>query len=340
MPTKSRLSRADDATCWIALALLAASPAFLQGQQGAAARTSAVPAVTEQLVNVRTEDGIVDGGALFAPAQGPAKPIAVIWIHGNGVNFYYPTYVTIARELARRGLTTITANTRMHDLGNIAAFRGDTRIRGGSYWGITSEQVRDLAAWIQLAKDRGFDRVVLVGHSAGATAVQTYASATQDARVVGIVLASGRFRPGTGPVNADRLALAESLVAAGRGEDALPPRSGVRPSPTSAGTLADLAHMGVNLTDFYGVQTPNPPVARIRAPILAWFGTNEADIGTAADLELLETTLKRSGAGPSRVSTVMIRDAGHMYDGQEAQVAQTLADWVDRVVLGGPGKAP
>jgi hypothetical protein len=28
----------------------------------------------------------------------------------------------------------------------------------------------------------------------------------------------------------------------------------------------------------------------------------------------------------------MIRSAGHMYDGQEAQVAQTLADWVIGVV--------
>jgi hypothetical protein len=35
----------------------------------------------------------------------------------------------------------------------------------------------------------------------------------------------------------------------------------------------DLASMGVELTDFYGVETANPPIARVRVPILAWFGT-------------------------------------------------------------------
>ena len=179
-----------------------------------------------------------------------------------------------------------------------------------------------------------FDRVVLVGHSAGATAVQIYTARTQDRRVAGLVLASGRFRPASGPiVDSARLARAKELVADGRGEDPVPPTvPGAKPSPTSAATLVDLAGMGVELTDFYGVQTPNPPVARVRVPILAWFGTN-GDVGTAADLELLENTLKHVQGGPSRVTTAMIPQATHMFDGQEARVAQVLADWINDVVL-------
>jgi len=144
----------------------------------------------------------------------------------------------------------------MHDLGNIEAFRESGSMRSGSYWGTTTDQVRDLAAWVQLTKDRGFDRVVLVGHSA----VPRRSRSTLH----------------------------------GRKTSALPDlcsRPGAKLSPTSAATLVDLAGMGVELTDFYGVQTPNPPVARVRVAILAWFGTN-GDVGTAADLELLETTLK------------------------------------------------
>jgi hypothetical protein len=45
----------------------------------------------EQLVHVQSKDDIVDAGALFAPLKDVAKPIAVIWIHGWGVNFYSPT---------------------------------------------------------------------------------------------------------------------------------------------------------------------------------------------------------------------------------------------------------
>jgi len=74
----------------------------------------------EQLVYVRSNDDIVNGGAIFAPPRNSAKAIAVVWIHGWGENFYYPTYVAIGRALAEHGYTTISANTRMHDIGNVA----------------------------------------------------------------------------------------------------------------------------------------------------------------------------------------------------------------------------
>ena len=316
---------------------MAVTASFTAHGQAAETRGASAPGTTaEELVYARADDGIVDAGALFTPRGSVDRRIAVIWIHGNGVNFYYPSYVKVARELARRGLTTIVGNTRMHDLGNIEAFRETANARGGSYWGITTDQVRDVGAWVQFAKDRGSDHVILVGHSAGATAVQIYAERTQDPRVAGMVLASGRFRPASGPiVDSTRLARAKQLVADGHGEDPVPRTAPAStPSPTSAATLVDLASMGVELTDFYGVQTPNPPVARVRVPILAWFGTN-GDVGTAEDLELLETTLKKLQGGPSRVSTAMIPQATHMFDGHEAQVAQVLADWVNGVVLAG-----
>ena len=97
-----------------------------------------------------------------------------------GANFYSPTYVAISRALAKRGYTPTTGNTRMHNLGNVEAWRGEKRIRGGGYWGVASEETRDLAAWLDFAEALGFKKVVLVGHSAGATAVQTYEAQTQD----------------------------------------------------------------------------------------------------------------------------------------------------------------
>jgi len=106
----------------------------------------------EQLVYVRTQDDILDSGAVFTAPKDSAKPVAIILIHGWGVNFYEPTYVAIGRALAERGYTSIAGNTRMHDLGNVEAWRHDKRIRGGGYWGVTSEEVRDLAAWIDFAE--------------------------------------------------------------------------------------------------------------------------------------------------------------------------------------------
>jgi pimeloyl-ACP methyl ester carboxylesterase len=293
---------------------------------------------TEELVYARSEDGITNGGAIFAPPKDSAKPIAVIWIHGWGVNFYYPTYVKIGRALAERGYTCIAANTRMHDIGTIAGWRGEKRIRGGGYWGVPSEEVRDLAAWIDLAKDRGFQKVVLAGHSAGSSAVRSYQAEKQDGRVVGLVLASGAVKVGGKPTDPELLAQATRLVADGRGEDLL--RFPNRPSPSfvSAATYLDLAKSAPEMRDFFGVELPNPPVTRIRCPILAWYGTKEPDIGTAANLELLKSSIKRQRSGPSRVDTVMIQNATHMYTGEEAQVAQTIAKWADTLVRPGAGK--
>ena len=291
----------------------------------------------EQLVYVRSKDDIVNGGAIFAPPKDSAKPIAVIWIHGWGVNFYQPTYVGIGRALAERGYTCITGNTRMHDLGNVLAWRGKKRIRGGGYWGVASQEVRDLAAWIDFAVDRGFKQVVLVGHSAGWAAVRSYEAEKQDSRVVGVVLASGAVRAETRPTDPEQLAEATHLMAAGEG-DALvrdPKRS--FPSYISAATFLDIANSPPQAKDFFGVQTPDPGVTRIRCPLLAFFGTR-GDVGTEADLELLKSCIQRQSSGPSRVDTFMIRGGDHMYAGEEAQVAETIAKWADTLLPRDAGK--
>jgi hypothetical protein len=106
-----------------------------------------------------------------------------------------------------------------------------------------------------------------------------------------------------------------------------------RPTPSfiSAATFLDLANNWPK--DFFGVETPNAPVTRMSCPMLAWFGTREADVGTPADLGPLKSTLERLPSGPARVDVAMIQNADHMYNGEEAQVARTLADWIHRVVL-------
>jgi pimeloyl-ACP methyl ester carboxylesterase len=285
----------------------------------------------EQLVYVRSKDDVVDAGAIFTPPKDLAKPIAVIWIHGWGVNFYSPTYVAIGRALAECGYTTISGNTRMHDLGNVEAWRGEKRIRGGGYWGVESEEVRDLAAWIDFAEDRGFKKVVLVGHSAGWAAVRKYQAETQDERVVGVVLASGAVRAETRPTDPDQLAQATRMMAESRPDDLVRDPKRSFPSFISAATLMDIANTPPEFKDFFGMQTPNPAVTRIRCPLLAFFGTHD-DVGTAADLELLKSSIHRQSTGPNRVDTAMVDHADHMYQGEEAQVAQIIAKWADSLL--------
>ncbi len=330
MKQQVSITQRQPAAIATALALLLTAILLLQGCAPGLERV-APGKFPEELVYVRSEDDIVNGGAIFTPPKDSAKPIAVIWVHGWGVNFYYPTYVMIGRALAERGYTCITANTRMHDIGNVAGYRWGKRIRGGGYWGVASEEVRDLAAWIDFAEDRGFKEVVLVGHSAGWAAVRAYQVEEQDPRVAGMVLASGMVWAETTPPDPELLAQATRLVADGRGDDLLRLPNRSFPSFVSAATHLDIHNTPPELMDFFGVKTPNPGVTRIRCPILGFFGTR-GDVGTEADLELLETSTRRQSSGPSRVDTVMIQNADHMYTGEEAQVAQTIAKWADSLV--------
>jgi len=329
MPVKLQSSMTHRQLAAIAAVLVLLGTTFLLWQRyRPRAITVTAGKFPEELVYVRSKDDIINGGAIFTPPQNSAKPIAVIWIHGWGVNFYYPTYVMIGRALAERGYTCITANTRMHDLGNVAGWRGGKRIRGGGYWGVASEEVRDLAALIDFAEDRGFKKVVLVGHSAGWAAVRLYQAEKQDPRVVGVVLASGAVRADTRPTDPEQLAQATRLMADGRGDDLVRDPKRSFPSFISAVTFLDIANTPPEFKDFFGVQTANPAVTRIHCPLLAFFGTR-GDVGTEADLELLKSSIQRQSSGPSRVNTVMIQHADHMYTGEEAQVAQTIAQWAD-----------
>lgn len=316
-------------TCAVTVMLVLLGVAVLQGCRARPEKVSAGK-FPEQLVYARTNDDIVDAGVIFSPPKDSAKPIAVIWIHGWGVNFYSPTYVGIGRALSERGHAAISANTRMHDLGNVQGYRGDKRIRGGGYWGIASDQVRDVAAWIDFAEAREFQKVILVGHSAGWAAVTQYQAETHDPRVAGIVVASGSIHPATPPTDPDQIAQATRMMAEGRPDDLVKDPQRSFPSFISAGTMLDIVNATPEFKDFWGTQTgtKDPGVARIRCPLLAFFGTR-GDVGGEAELELLKSSVRRQSSGPVRVDTVMIKGADHMYQGEEAQVAETIARWAD-----------
>jgi pimeloyl-ACP methyl ester carboxylesterase len=286
----------------------------------------------EELVYVRSSDDIINGGMIFIPPKESKKPVAIIWIHGWGVNFYYPTYVQIGRAVAALDYPFISVNTRMHDLGNVAGWRKGRRIRGGGYWGVASEEGRDIAAWIDFAERRGFEKVILVGHSAGWAAVRAYQAEKQDPRVVGLVLASGAVRAETRPTDPDQLTEAKRLMAAGEGDALIRDPKRSFPSYISAATFLDIADTPADFRDFFGVltETENPGIARIRQPLLAFFG-DRADVGGDSELELLRSSMARRSHA-YRLDTATIQNGDHMYTGEEAQVARVIVNWADSIV--------
>ena len=276
----------------------------------------------EELVYAVSEDGFPLEGAVIQPAEQPPRPLALLWVHGLTGRFYAPGSVRIGRAVAARGYRFITGNNRGHDFGAVLRRQpGDQPTIGGGAWELFDESPRDIAGWIDFATGLGHARVVLLGHSLGALKVGYYQARRHDPRVAGLIAASPPLRAGR--VDPALLAQAERLVAEGRGRDLLP--WGV--TPAGGGTLSAQSYLNRARTniDVYGFATPAPAIAGVRCPLLAFYGTDEAWVGTAADLEVIRAGARQA----ARVDTFMVEGADHSYTGREQEVASRVADWLD-----------
>lgn len=285
---------------------------------------------TEELVFTETEeDGVLLAGALTRPATGPAGGLAFIFVHGYAVSPALPFTAAIGRSIAGRGHAFLAGDTRGHDLGTWLFRRDGQLMLGGAWWEKLDESPRDLAAWVGFAVDRGYRGVVLLGHSFGALRVVYYQAERQDPRVLGIVVAAPGLRswawgPGRRP-DPERVALAERLVAEGRGVDLLPwAPYGSPMGTTSAQTY--LSWIKADRLDLFGIHgTADPMISRVRCPIFACYGTNDEDTGTASDLE----EIRRNASAAARVDTRMIEGADHGFVGHEGELASVLAAWAE-----------
>jgi len=284
----------------------------------------------EEVVYAASNDSVINAGLLFHPKKDFENSIAVIWVHGWGVNFYSPSYVSIGRAFAQRGYTFISVNTRMHDLANVEGYKNGKRIRGGGYWGIASEQTKDISAWIDFAESKGFKKIILVGHSAGAAAVREYQSEKQDNRVSGLVFASGSVDPSP-PIDSSQYLQAVPLMAENKGEELIKDPKRSFPSYISAATFMDIANAPPTYKDFFGVRTANAGITNIKCHVLAFYGAND-DIGNEKTLELLKTSIQKQPKGPISVTTTIIKGAEHMYMGKELQVAEVITKWIDDIL--------
>jgi pimeloyl-ACP methyl ester carboxylesterase len=202
------------------------------------------------------------------------------------------------------------------------------RVRGGGYWGVTSQDALDITAWVDFAERVGFSKVVLVGHSAGWASVGRYQAEAADRRVIGVVFAS----PGIGPppkYDPELVTQASKLVSAGAGEDLLRLPSRSFPSFVSAATYLDMENEPPEYKDFWGIgHTENPAILRIKCPILAFFGARD-DIGGEKELTFLMSTVQRLAGNSPKIATAMIVNGDHEYNGEEAQVAEKIANWAE-----------
>jgi pimeloyl-ACP methyl ester carboxylesterase len=227
----------------------------------------------------------------------------------------------MARELAREGYTSLTVNTRGHDLVALLPRSDGEFAVGGGAWEDFGETAGDLATWADILTARGFERIVLIGHSLGGSKVVQYQAERQDPRVAGIVAASAAtpWLP-----NAERVKIGEQMVAEGRGEELLPSREGAPVwNLLSARTIVSRKRY---IVPAFAVEKGEPFVSQIRCALLAFFGSLEEDA-----IEGLET-VRANATQAADVTTAIVKGTGHDYADHEPEAAQIIARWLREVV--------
>jgi dienelactone hydrolase len=278
---------------------------------------------TEEIVWIKTEDGIEHDGVVIRPTGTPNGTV-IVWMHGFTGHFSEPHQIRIGRYLAERGYTFVSGDNRGKHYGvSLGEYGGPFRI-GGGWWELVSESWIDIKTWLDYAETTLTpQRLVLAGHSYGAVKVTWYQGERQDPRLAGLISASGPVRPPSRrpEMMGETLALARRMVAEGRGLDLLPFGSTGRPGSLSAQTVADRADA---LVDTYGMEGGDSPLGMVRCPFLAILGTEEPEIGAPEDLD----TIERNARASAKADTALIEGANHLYQDRETAVAQAIYDWL------------
>lgn len=283
-----------------------------------------------ELVKATTDDGIRLDGALQLPAQAAEHPAcdAVLLVHGTGANFYASSLLQAASQhFLARGVSTLLANTRGHDIAYTASTTAGPRLLGAAFERV-GECTHDLAAWIGLLRERGFQRIGMLGHSLGAIkGVYAFTQhvpeglawlcAVSPARLCYQQFVQGPHRDEF----LETIGTAEAHVAQGKPDTLMQVRFPIPYLVTAAGYL-----------DKYGPDERYNVVAlapKLQVPTLFTFGSVETQQHAA--FARMPEDLEAVAQFNPQVRVDVIAGADHVYSGTRSELLARIDFWLKRI---------
>jgi len=294
-----------------------------------------------ELVRTVTRDGLRLDGALsipISPGEGGCRrqpgeglensiPTAAVVLHGVASNFYTSsTFEPLIPKLLDLGIAALSVNTRGHD-SVFGASLGNVRRRFGAAYEIVDDCRLDVAAWIELLKSRGHERIVLIGHSLGA--VKAVYAQTQEkfADVKAVVAVSAPRLSHSAFMNAaessvfwESMHTADQMVQAGQDDELFTSKF---PFPMLMTAAAYIDKYGpaerYNLLKF---------AADAPCPALFTYGSKELASGGIPFAGVPEALAALPNA--ERRTIAIIDGADHVYTGVADQLAAEVGNWLAR----------
>jgi pimeloyl-ACP methyl ester carboxylesterase len=290
--------------------------------------------VPVSLVRLRTRDDVWLDGIITEPRR--RRHTALVFVHGLGSVFSSAQPLT--RELSTRlnaaGIGYLKFNTRGHD---VVAGRG--KQLAGAAFERFGRSVEDIRTVIAFARQCGYRRIVLAGHSTGANKVLYYAARARDRRVGGLILlgpvsdvAAEAKRLGWRELRR-RVATAERIAR--RDPQGLVPRAW---GYWSAQRYLSLYRAGgdEDVFPYYRPGARWTALRTVRLPVATIVGSRDEFLDRPAreliDAFRLNATRARSFSG------TVVPGARHNFQNREQALAELVVRWIrthDRVTVTG-----
>jgi pimeloyl-ACP methyl ester carboxylesterase len=232
-------------------------------------------------------------------------------------------------ELPEEGVSFLTGELRGSET-VIVRSRGDGYTVQGNAFESFEESALDIEAWLELASERGYSEIVLLGHSLGCAKVASYA-AEDDHDLDSLVLLSPSDLRGTAVENSrvfgETMERARSLVDQGRGREIVTEDLWGW-GYVSAETFVELFRPGgdPSMFDYSSPDRGFGPVKEIEIPTMAVFAENDTGVVTdpGRSLELLEEKMESC----PRFEATVLENTGHTYAGKEEELIRRLLDFI------------
>lgn len=273
-----------------------------------------------------TEDGLKLPMIHF---DSDVKDICVIMIHGMCGTIVDNYFATVWGEmLSKNNIGFIYEHNRGHSIENDIVMKDGNFKRCGCMYEIFEESIYDIDLSINTAKDLGYKRIILLGHSYGCNKI-IYYYYKKYPNILGIILASAPDMVGSHKlVQKD---YEELLIEAKKNIDNGEPTKLLHKMIEdymymSSQTYYNWFNENSNLDNLPVIENPNKWVQfeNIDIPILTFSGSLEEDYYKHLDL------LKKKAINCNDFEYEYIDNTGHTYWNKEEEIGKLIQAWINK----------
>lgn len=281
----------------------------------------------EFITDAYTSDGLKLPMVHFESKE---KDICVICIHGMCATIIDNYFATVwGKLLSEKNIGFIYEHNRGHSIENDIVMKDGSFKRCGCMYELFEDCIYDIDLAIQTAKDKGYKRIILLGHSYGCNKV-IYYFYKKHPNILGIIFASAPDMMGS-YLSAQSDEYEKLLNEAKENIDNNEPTKLLHKMIEnymymSSQTYYNWYNENSKLNNLPVISNPKQwdQFETINVPILTFSGSNEEDYYLHLDL------LKDKAINCNNFEYKVIENTGHTYKTKELEIGNLIFDWINK----------